>query len=75
MRALAREISGFIPGVGIFVKAAIAYAGTVVVGHAAAHYYETGSPMEPDKMSTLYREAADRAKQAASDVAGRFRRQ
>jgi len=73
-RALARELSGFIPGVGIFVKAAIAYAGTLVVGHAAAHYYETGTPMAPDKMAALYREASERAKHVASDVTSRIRK-
>jgi uncharacterized protein (DUF697 family) len=73
-RALARELSGFIPGVGILVKAAIAYAGTVVLGHAASYYYETGTAMAPDKISTLYREAVERAKRAAADVATRFKK-
>jgi uncharacterized protein (DUF697 family) len=73
-RALARELSGFIPGVGILVKAAIAYAGTIVVGHAASYYYETGTPLAPDKVSTLYREAAERAKRVVAEAANRLRR-
>jgi len=73
-RALARELSGFIPGVGIIVKAAIAYAGSLVVGQAASYYYETGTTMAPDKLSTLYREAADRAKELTGQLAGRIRK-
>ena len=60
-RALAREVSGFIPVAGIAIKAGIAYAGTVVVGQAASYYYETGSQMHPSAVSALYREAAERA--------------
>jgi len=71
-RALARELSGFIPVAGIAVKAAIAYAGTLVVGQAAAHYYETGSPMGTEKVSALYREAVERAKNVVVDVAQRL---
>lgn len=61
-RALAREVSGFIPVAGIPIKAAIAYAGTLVVGQAASHYYETGLKMSPSAISALYREASERAK-------------
>ena len=71
-RALARELSGFIPVAGIAVKAAIAYAGTLVVGQAAAHYYETGSPMGTEKVSALYREAVERAKNVVLEVSKRF---
>jgi len=73
-RTLARELSGFIPGVGIIVKAVIAYAGSLVVGQAASYYYETGTPMATDKMSTLYREAVDRAKEVAAEFGTRFRK-
>jgi len=71
-RALARELSGFIPVAGIAVKAGIAYAGTLVVGQAAAHYYETGTPMGTEKVSALYREAVERAKNLMLDVTKRF---
>src|SRR5438477_483720 len=39
-RALARELSGFIPVPGIAVEAGIAYAGTLGVGQAAGYYYD-----------------------------------
>jgi uncharacterized protein (DUF697 family) len=71
-RAIARELSGFIPVAGIAVKAGIAYAGTLVVGQAAAHYYETGSPMGTEKVSALYREAVERAKKVVLEVAHRL---
>jgi uncharacterized protein (DUF697 family) len=61
-RALAREASGFIPLAGIPIKAAIAYAGTLVVGQAASHYYETGLRMSPSAVGALYREASERAR-------------
>jgi uncharacterized protein (DUF697 family) len=62
-RALARELSGFIPIAGIPIKAAIAYAGTLVVGQAASYYYETGVPMSRSAVAAMYREASDRAKE------------
>jgi hypothetical protein len=61
-RALAREASGFIPIAGIPIKAGIAYAGTLVVGQAASHYYETGLHMSRGAVGALYREATERAK-------------
>lgn len=64
-RALAREASGFIPVAGIPIKAAIAYAGTLVVGQAASYYYETGSHLSPNAVGALYREASERAKEFA----------
>lgn len=62
-RALAREAVGFIPIAGIPIKAAVAYAGTLVVGQAASHYYETGAHMSPGAVGALYREATERAKE------------
>jgi len=44
-RALARELAGFIPVGGIFIKAAIGYAGTVVVGEGVTYYYRHGRQM------------------------------
>jgi uncharacterized protein (DUF697 family) len=60
-RTIAREASGFIPIAGIPIKAAIAYAGTLVVGQVAAHYYETGLHMPSSAMRAAYRAAAERA--------------
>ena len=73
-RALARELSGFIPIAGIPIKAGIAYAGTLVVGQAAAYYYEYGKPLTADKTSALYYDALERAKKLASDLIERARR-
>lgn len=73
-RALAREASGFIPLAGPFIKAGIAYAGTLVVGQAAAFYYETGNRMAPEKLSALYREAIERARNVAVDFVDRIRK-
>lgn len=73
-RALAREASGFIPVAGIPIKAGIAYAGTLVVGQAAAHYYETGLRMSPNAVGALYREASGRAKEFARHFTRRPRR-
>jgi uncharacterized protein (DUF697 family) len=60
-RTIAREASGFIPIAGIPIKAAIAYAGTLVAGQVAAHYYETGLRMPSSTIRAAYRDAAERA--------------
>ena len=73
-RALARELSGFIPVAGIAIKAGIAYAGTLVVGHAASYYYEHGKPLSADKTSALYYDAIERAKKLVGDLIERARR-
>ena len=73
-RALAREVSGFIPFAGPVIKAGIAYAGTLVLGQAAAFYYETGDRMAPEKMRALYREAIERARNVAVDFIERLRK-
>ena len=42
-RALAREALGLVPGgVGVAVKAGVAYAGTYAVGRGASYYYASG---------------------------------
>lgn len=73
-RALARELSGFIPIAGIPIKAAIAYAGTLVVGQAASYYYETGSLLSPNAVGALYREASERAKGLVKSLTTRRKR-
>ena len=70
-RTLAREASGFIPLAGIPIKAAVAYAGTLVVGQAASHYYETGLRLSPSAVAALYREASQRAKEFTRRLIGR----
>ena len=73
-RALARELSGFIPVAGIPIKAGIAYAGTLVVGQAASYYYEHGTPLTAASTKALYHDALERAKKLASEMIERARR-
>ena len=73
-RALARELSGFIPVGGIFIKAAIGYAGTVVVGEGAAYYYRNGRQMGLDDAARVYEEAKSSAMTFARDLFDRVRR-
>ncbi len=42
-RALARSLTRFVPVLGVPVKTAVAYTGTLAVGHAACVYFESGS--------------------------------
>jgi uncharacterized protein (DUF697 family) len=73
-RALAREISGFIPVGGIFIKAAIAYAGTVVVGEGVAFYYRNnGRHMGAEDAAHVYDDAKASAMTFARDILARFR--
>jgi uncharacterized protein (DUF697 family) len=73
-RALARELSGFIPVAGIPIKAGIAYAGTLVVGQAASYYYEHGTPLTAASTKALYHDALERAKKIVSEMIERARR-
>jgi uncharacterized protein (DUF697 family) len=72
-RALARELSGFIPVGGVFIKAAIAYAGTVVVGEGVAFYYRNGRQMGVDDASRVYDDAKASAMTLARDLLARIR--
>ena len=72
-RALARELSGFIPVGGIFIKAAIAYAGTVVVGEGVAFYYRHGRQMGVEDASRVYDDAKASAMTFAREILTRFR--
>ncbi|MBV8196989.1 MAG: hypothetical protein JO263_02550 [Candidatus Eremiobacteraeota bacterium] len=60
-RALARELSGFVPVAGLAIKGAIAYAGTIVVGEGVTFFLEHGHAMTRGQAATLY----DRAKRDA----------
>jgi uncharacterized protein (DUF697 family) len=72
-RALARELSGFIPVGGIVIKAAIAYAGTVVVGEGAMFYEQHGRHLTPADAGRIYEESRLSAMQFARDVLSRMR--
>jgi len=73
-RALARELSGFIPVAGIPIKAGIAYAGTLVVGQAASYYYEHGTQLTAASTKALYHDALERAKKLVAELIERARR-
>ncbi len=73
-RALARELSGFIPVGGIFIKAAIGYAGTVVVGEGVSYYYRHGRQMQLEDAAHVYEDAKAAALTFARDLFERFRR-
>jgi uncharacterized protein (DUF697 family) len=71
-RAVARELIGLVPGgIGVAVKAAVAYAGTYSVGRAAAFYYAGGGRrMSETQLSTVYKTAlADAFKKGVDLVA------
>ena len=72
-RALARELSGFIPVGGVFIKAAIAYAGTVVVGEGATYFYRNGREMAATDAARIYDEAKASALTFAREILSRFR--
>lgn len=73
-RALAREVSGFIPVGGVFIKAAIAYAGTVMVGEGVAYYYRNGRQMGVEDAARVYDDAKVTAMTFARDLVARMRR-
>ena len=72
-RALARELSGFIPVGGILIKSAIAYAGTVVVGEGATFFELHGRHMAKVDAAKVYDEAKASAQTFARDVLNRIR--
>jgi uncharacterized protein (DUF697 family) len=73
-RALARELSGFIPGGGVLIKSAIAYAGTMVVGEGATFFELHGRHMSSGDASKIYEDARKSAQTFARDMLTRFRR-
>jgi uncharacterized protein (DUF697 family) len=71
-RALARELSGFIPIAGIAIKGGIAYAGTIVVGEGITFFYEHGSHMSKAQAATIYEETKRAATSLAHEFNARF---
>lgn len=73
-RTLARELSGFIPaGIGLVVKAAIAYSGTLAAGRSALLFYQTGRKPTAQDVREAYKEAEAEGKQVAAEVAQEVR--
>ncbi len=68
-RALARELVGKIPlGGGIIPKAAVAYAGTQVVGRSAERLYRIGYGYTREERREAYQEAFERGKRLARSL-------
>jgi hypothetical protein len=68
-RALARELVGKIPwGGGLVPKAAIAYAGTRVVGLSLERYYRLGQAYTRAERRLAYNDALDRGKRIVSGL-------
>lgn len=72
-RALARELVGMIPwGGGLMPKAAIAYAGTRVVGLSLERYYRLGKAYTRTERRVAYQEALERGKQIVGAMVESF---
>jgi uncharacterized protein (DUF697 family) len=68
-RTLARELVGLVPaGVGVALKASIAYSGTAAIGKAALWYYQTGQKPTPEAIRASYEESQKEAKQAVEEL-------
>jgi hypothetical protein len=68
-RALARQLVGKIPfGGGLIAKAAVAYAGTKVLGLSLDHYYSIGFTYTREERDRLYADAFRQGKQAATKI-------
>ena len=71
-RAIARELAGKIPfGGGLIPKAAIAYAVTYVVGKSLERLYDAGAAYTREQRRAAYREAIERGKAVAQEIAAR----
>jgi uncharacterized protein (DUF697 family) len=73
-RALARELSGFVPVAGIAIKGAIAYAGTIVVGEGVAFFLEHGKHMTKAEAAQIYTRTKNDAMRFGRDLFDRIRR-
>jgi len=75
-RALARELVGKIPlGGGLIPKAAIAYAGTRVVGLSLERFYRLGHGFTREERRAAYEDALERGKTVAQSLVNNLRRQ
>lgn len=68
-RAIARQLIGKIPfGGGLIGKAAVAYAGTKVVGISLDHLYSVGYNYTRQERETLYAEALRKGREVAAEI-------
>lgn len=74
-RALARELVGKIPmGGGLLPKAAIAFAGTFVVGASLERYYRLGYGFTAAERKDAYQDAYEKGKAVASNLLDSYRK-
>jgi uncharacterized protein (DUF697 family) len=74
-RAMARELVGKIPlGGGLIPKAAIAYAGTRVVGLSLERFYRLGAGFTRQERRSAYEEALERGRAVAASLLESIRR-
>jgi len=74
-RSLARELVGKIPmGGGLIPKAAIAYAGTRVVGLSLERFYRTGAAYTRRERREAYEDALERGRKLAAELLSGVRR-
>lgn len=67
-RQLARMLVGLVPAWGIVPKAAVAYSGTYVVGHAVLQWYLTGRHVSREQMRQLTVQAFQRGREIAQGI-------
>ncbi|MBV9406510.1 MAG: hypothetical protein JO211_14295 [Acidobacteriaceae bacterium] len=68
-RALARQLVGKVPfGGGLLAKAAVAYAGTKVLGLSLDHYYSIGFTYTREERDRLYADAFRQGKKVAARI-------
>lgn len=73
-RALARQLVGKIPfGGGLIAKAAVAYAGTKVVGLSLDHLYSIGYTYSREERDALYADALRQGRQVAKRILSHLR--
>ena len=65
-RTLAREAVGFIPAVGMFSKAAVAWAGTYAIGKICSRFYELDEPIDENLQRQIVAESLRMAEEAVS---------
>jgi hypothetical protein len=72
---VARQLISKIPmGGGLVPKAAVAYAGTVVVGRGLERYYRLGYKYTRAERRAAYEEAFEKGKLLTANLVDRFRK-
>ncbi len=67
-KTLAKAAVGFLPGAGPFIKASIAYAGTVVAGTGAKMFYRDGKIMTSEEIRRIYAKGKKAFSEKASQI-------